>query len=200
MPGCVSQRWQPVIGDPTWEGWATVLIYLMAAVLAWRVARGCGFPPATRRRERIFWMMTALIMAALAINKQLDLQSAITAAGRCLAVAQGWYGQRQLLQLGFLVAVAGLAAVFLAGLVLLLRGSGRRSAPAVLGLVFVCLFVLMRAASFHHLDRLLGLPVSGLRINTLLEWTGPLLISLGAIRLFRLSRQDSPPFRSLDES
>lgn len=187
MTGCILERWQPGIGDPTWRGWITVLLYLLTAGMALRVAGQEGFPPATRRREKLFWAMTALVIAALAINKQLDLQSALTAAGRCLAVAQGWYGQRRSLQLGFILALAMLALAFLVCLLVLMRKSGLRTVLPVIGLVFVCAFVLIRAVGFHHVDRMLGLPMLGLPINTALEWTGPMLISLGAFRFFRLS-------------
>ena len=187
MLDCVLSRWQPVIGDPTWQGWVTVLVYLGTGFLAFHASRA-AFPAATRGRERAFWILTLLLLGGLAINKQLDLQSALTAAGRCLAKAQGWYGQRRLVQVGFLAALALSAMVFLVVLLRQLRGSWSRSALPVLGLVFVCTFVLMRAVGFHHADRLLGLPVLGLRANTALEWTGPALISLGAIRLSRRSR------------
>lgn len=196
MLACVLLRWQPRIGDPSWQGWATVLLYLAAMVLALQ-ARRAAFPAATRGRERAFWMLAALILGALAVNKQLDLQSALTALGRCMAQAQGWYGQRRLVQVAFLVGLAVLAVVFLATLLRLMRGSWSRSALPVAGLVFVCTFVLMRAAGFHHLDRLLGvsLPVAGLRINAALEWTGPILIILGALRV---SRRRGPANHSSD--
>lgn len=186
MLACILTRWQPGIGDPNWQGWATVLVYLITALLAWRVAGRAGFPAASRGREQVFWGTLALIMGALAINKQLDLQSAVTMAGRCLVRAEGWDAERRLLQLGFLIAIAVLALILLAGLARLLRGSGSRSALPVAGLTFVCAFVLMRAVSFHHADRLLGLPILGLRANMVLEWTGPLLICLGAVRCLRL--------------
>ncbi|WP_377707219.1 hypothetical protein [Paracoccus fontiphilus] len=177
-------RWQPVIGDPTWQGWATVLVYLATMGLALAAASRTR-PAATQGRERTFWLITALIMAALAVNKQLDLQSALTAAGRCLAQAQGWYDRRRPVQIGFLVGLAVLALLFLVILRKLLRGSLSRNLLPIFGLVFVCAFVLMRAIGFHHADRLLGLPVLGLRANTALEWIGPVLISLGAVRLLR---------------
>lgn len=186
MLACVLARWQPVIGDPFWQGWATMLLYLMTAILAFLASRA-DFPAATKEKERAFWTLTLLLLVALALNKQLDLQSALTAAGRCLAQAQGWYGQRRLVQMGFLGGLAVLTVVFLLILVRLLKGSWSRSALPVLGIVFVCVFVLVRAVGFHHADRLLGLPVMGLRMNTALEWTGPALISLGALRVFRLS-------------
>lgn len=197
MLDCVLMRWQPRIGDPTWQGWATVLLYLVATVLAFQASRA-AFPAATRSRERAFWVLTALILGALAINKQMDLQSALTALGRCLAHAQGWYGQRRTVQLAFLVGLGVLAVMFLAALLGLMRGSWTRSALPVTGLVFVCTFVLMRAAGFHHMDRLLGVPFPalGLRTNTVLEWTGPILIILGALRVSRINRK--PSARSSD--
>jgi peptidoglycan/LPS O-acetylase OafA/YrhL len=53
--------------------------------------------------------------------------------------------------------LAGLAVIFLVMLLRLLRGSWMRNALPVLGLVFVCIFVMMRAVGFHHADQLLGL-------------------------------------------
>lgn len=184
MTECVLARWQPVIGDPGWRGWTTVLLYLAAMGVALHASRA-PFPAATRLRERAFWMLTALILGFLAVNKQLDLQSALTALGRCMAQAQGWYGQRRLVQVAFLAGLAIAAVVFLAALLHLLRGSWPRSALPVIGLVFVCTFVLMRAAGFHHMDRILGMPLLGLRANNLLEWAGPVLIMLGALRVSR---------------
>jgi hypothetical protein len=43
---------------------------------------------------------------ALGINKQLDLQTALTELGRVLALSQGWYEQRQVVQFWFIAALA----------------------------------------------------------------------------------------------
>lgn len=180
---CVFQTWRPGIGDPTLLGWATVGLYVVVALLAFRVAGRAGFPIATRNRERAFWIIVAVIMAALAINKQLDLQSALTATGRCLAKAQGWYETRRGVQKDFLLGLAGLALLFMVVMLVMLRGTWRRTGLAVIGLAFVCGFVLMRAVGFHHFDQMLGVPVMGIRANGLLEWTGPLLISFSGLRL-----------------
>lgn len=183
---CTSDRWRPVIGDPGWQGWTTVIIYLLVAALALRVAGQARFPIITRRRERAFWVFVAMLMMILAINKQLDLQSAMTAGGRCLAQIQGWYGQRREVQLLFLFGLAAMSSLaLLSGLVLMRRSLRRIFLPA-LGLVFVCGFVLMRAVGFHNVDQMLGVPMFGVRTNTALEWFGPLLISAGAF--WRLKR------------
>lgn len=185
LAACILAYWQPGIGDPTPLGWATVALYVVVAALAFRVAGRASFPIATRRRERAFWITVAVLMLLLAINKQLDLQSALTGAGRCLARAQGWYADRREVQKGFLIALALLALIFLAAMLALLRGTWSRTALAVAGLVFVCCFVLMRAVGFHHFDHMLGVPVMGVRANGILEWAGPLLIAISGLRLLR---------------
>jgi hypothetical protein len=42
----------------------------------------------------------------LTINKQLDLQSAWTEIGRLIAIGEGWYGRREVVQLYFIIVVA----------------------------------------------------------------------------------------------
>ncbi|MBL3568909.1 isopropylmalate isomerase [Rhodovulum visakhapatnamense] len=183
---CVFGTWRPGIGDPTWQGWTTVAVYLAVAALALRAARTAAFPEPSARRERVFWNLVALALLLLAINKQLDLQSALTATGRCLARLQGWYAERRAVQTEFIVAIGALSLLVLLGLLWLLRGTLRRSAAAIVGLCFVSAFVLIRAAGFHHFDHLLGMPtLLSVRTNMVLELTGPLLIALGSLALAR---------------
>jgi hypothetical protein len=82
-------RWEIGIGDPTPLGWITVAAYAAAAVLAWRnagAARRTAVPHS-------FWIALTALMLALGINKQLDLQTWLSQAGRDLAIAQGWWEQ-----------------------------------------------------------------------------------------------------------
>ena len=179
---CVFSAWRPGIGDPHPMGWVTVGVYLLAglaaAVVAWRGA----FPPGSRGRERVFWTLAALLLLFLAVNKQLDLQSFMTAAGRCMAQAQGWYENRRLVQLAFILGLAGTGVLVLLGLRRLLRGTLARTGLALLGLVLVTVFVLIRAAGFHHMDLLIGTRIAGMRLNWLLELPGPLLVLAAALR------------------
>ncbi len=85
MQSCALERWSPRIGDPSLMGWLTVGVYLLAGLVALWVLASARFPAATRGRERLFWLFVALILFFLAINKQLDLQSYLTAVGRCVA-------------------------------------------------------------------------------------------------------------------
>lgn len=184
-------RWAPGIGDPSLGGWLTVACYLLGAWACREAARAagrCSMP----RRERRFWMLLALLLLLLGANKQLDLQSALTEFGRLLARAHGWYGQRALVQLWFIVA-AGVAAMALAGAVLyLLRRAPKPTQLAIMGAGALLGFVLIRAASFHHMDRFVGSMLLGLRANWLLEIGGILLVAAGALWRRDASRPAAP--------
>jgi hypothetical protein len=184
-------RWSPGIGDPTLMGWVTVLAYLAAAVLCAQ----CG------RRDKDdtqrFWWVLAVLMAVLGINKQLDLQSWFTQVARDMALAQGWYANRRVYQLGFVAvaALVGLAGQF--WLYRAFRSHGKEARWAVVGLVFLIVFIVARLTSFHHVDYLLRLELAGLRINWILELGGiGCIAAAAAMRLRHLNRPPQRPGRS----
>lgn len=184
---CAFAQWSPGLGDNHLMGWVTVLVYLVAALasaVAARAlaARSMAGPDPRSRRERVFWWIAAGVMLALAVNKQLDLQSALTMIARCHAQLSGWYEIRRVVQEAFILLVAAGGLVALITLTLLLRGILGRVWPALLGLGFVCVFVVVRAASFHHVDVLLGSQAAGIKLNWLLELPGPLLVAAVALR------------------
>jgi hypothetical protein len=179
---CAFTQWSPGLGDDTWVGWLTVAVYLVAALAAARAARVVPDSVTGAGRERVFWWFTAAILLALAVNKQLDLQSLLTMIARCHAQLSGWYEDRRIVQEWFIVLIEGAGVLALALLALILRGILGRIWPALLGLGFVCLFVVVRAASFHHVDIFLGREIAGVRMNWLLELPGPTLVALVALR------------------
>jgi hypothetical protein len=175
---CALRRWQPGIGDPTPGGWLAVCGYAVAALGAFVVAAR-PLPPRHRRIERSFWLGAGLLLVFLAANKQLDLQSLVTAAGRCVAVAQDWYAARRTVQVAAIVALA--AACVSAGILVAwrLRPTLARTGPALLGLVLIAAFVLVRAVGFHHVDALIGWRLGGGRSNAVLELGGIFLFAVG---------------------
>jgi hypothetical protein len=178
---CLFSHWSPALGDPHLMGWVTVGVYLLAAAATGALAVGGQFPTATARREKIFWAMASALLLALAINKQLDLQSALTAAARCLAEAQGWYKDRRFVQAAFILTLSAGSLVALLLLAALLRGTLRRTGLALLGLAFVTFFVMIRAAGFHKMDTLIDVWIGGVRLNWALELTGPLIVMVAVL-------------------
>jgi hypothetical protein len=201
--------WSPGIGDPNVVGWLTVVLYLGASVLCWRQfhrlrhatgprasrsstalafltaflggsRRLLALPPAVRRRT--LWAGLALVLFLLGINKQLDLQTALTEIARMLARSEGWYGDRRPVQLAFIGAVALIGLMTFRTVFLLARGELRALRTVLAGTVFIITFVTIRAASFHHIDRLLGRDIGGFRMNWIVEVGGILFIIAGAWR------------------
>ena len=148
---CVSDSWQLAIGDPNITDWAICVTYTLAAVLAVVVLCTAPFAPSHLRRERILWALIATLMAALALNKQLDLQTLILAAGRCLSQEQGWYDSRRLVQRDFIFALIALAALMGGGIIWLLHGIIRHNLIALFGLATVAGFVSLRGAYLFHI-------------------------------------------------
>jgi hypothetical protein len=173
-------NWSPGIGDPSLMGWVTVALYFYAAYRCYRLARGRD-ARLVKQEHRVWWLFT-LALLALGINKQLDLQTALTEIGRIVAHEQGWYENRQVVQAEFigLVAIAGLVCIV--ALVWITRRMPKATRLAVAGGVALVGFVAIRAASFHHFDRLIGRSFFGLRANWILE-IGSIAVILVAAHL-----------------
>ena len=168
-------NWSPKIGDPTIGGWVTVVLYLLAAGSCWITARELVLEDIASNERRAWWAISALFLA-LGINKQLDLQSALTETGRVLAHYQGWFEQRQLVQLAFIALVAIICLIAAITVFLWTRSAPIPTRLALMGTTMVLGFVLIRAASFHHVDHFIGQRILGLRWNWVLEMSGISLV------------------------
>ena len=154
--------------------WFVVAGYLIGAILAIR-ARS-----AAAGRERAYWLCTSVVLILLGINKQLDLQSDLTDVARAAAHFEGWYSWRRDIQGVFLLVMAvGATAVAL----LLwgwLRDASSSARVAAMGLVILLAFIFVRAASFHHIDYWVTVPVAGMRRGWWLELLGIAVIGSAA--------------------
>ncbi|MTH58623.1 hypothetical protein GL300_05300 [Paracoccus litorisediminis] len=177
---CIAADWSPRIGDPNIGAWITVAAYLACCVLALMVLRRRPRGAATG-----LWAVIAPLTGFLAVNKQLDLQSALTAAGRCMAHMQGWYDYRFFVQIAFIAILVMVVVMALMTGLRLLRGQLLSNGLALLGLAILCGFVLVRAVGFHHVDRLISMDFANIRFNFLFENAGLVMIALNAIFLLR---------------
>ena len=177
LADCVFARWSPQIGDPTTIGWLTVALYFIASVLSVFV-----FYRKSKTRG-IFWLFLSVVLFALAINKQLDLQSAFTATGRCVAQAQGWYAERRAFQLKFIISIV--VTSFLVALLLfwMMRRELRTIWLALAGISLLIAFIAIRAVGFHHFDQFIGYKIGSIRMNWALEIGGIAMIGVNALYL-----------------
>jgi ATP/ADP translocase len=175
--GYLMGRWHPTIGDPSFVGWFTVVSYLACALFA-------GFSARTHQkadhRSFYFWSLVALLMLLLGINKQLDLQSLLTEMGRQVARYQGWMEERRVVQLWF---IAGFSTILMAGFVcfcIIMRNLFRRFMLAFMGLFLLLGFIIIRAASFHHIDEVLHSRIWDLKMNWIFELGGIFIVWVAA--------------------
>lgn len=184
--------WTPGIGDPTAMGWITVLLYLITAALSFLVMRRRATIFGDQRaHEAQLWMMLAVVLLLLGINKQLDLQSLLTDIGRVLFREYGFYEQRRYFQQGFIAALLLLSVTLLLTMGWYFRHSLRDNGIAILGLGVLLTFVAIRASSFHHMDRFIGVELVGVRMNWIMEIGAISLIGFNAVRLL-LRVRESP--------
>ena len=164
-----------LFNDRTTFAWIIVVLYFAgagASFWAWFGAES---------RERRFWLATAILLVLLGLNKELDLQNVLTQNARAIVRYLDLYDQRRLMQGGFLLILgtAGLVAmVFLASW---LRRASLPARTAAAGVVLLFAFVVMRAASFHHIDRWVTIDVAGLRSGWWLELAGIAVIGVSAL-------------------
>jgi len=196
MLAMISDKgWTPGIGDPTVVGWLTVAVYFITAVCSFKLARNQLLPGGYVKNmpDLVFWTVAALCLFVLGINKQLDLQTWFTELGRDFFKNQGWYEKRRSFQLFFIIGLAVIGVVTSIFLYMLTRRTLRKNWIPLCGGLFLILFVIARAFSFHHLDEMLGKKVGFLKINWIMELSGLFLILSGAISQL-LRRPHEKPF------
>jgi hypothetical protein len=179
-----SINWKPEIGDPTAIGWIITVAYFVVAFLCWRAGiaekkQGMINGP---NRNYWLWLGLAALLLVLGINKQLDLQTPLISLGRAIAEANGWYGIRREVQAAFVILAALFASLLFFGLLWRLRGNWQQYWLVIAGLAFVLVFILIRAASFNHVDYLLSQwrIIGPFRMKYAVELGGVLVIGMGA--------------------
>ena len=142
-------------------GWVTVGAYFLTALIALRLVLNSRrhFPADTFLAQRRFWLVVSLLMLALGINKQLDLQSLVTAMGRYYAVRDGWIEHKRVAQVGVIVSILTAAAFSLSFFFFRMRNLLKINWLAITGLTCLLVFIVSRATSFHHMDTFIGISI-----------------------------------------
>ena len=152
-------------GDHTLFGWATVFLYFLASLCTGYQAKLAK----ANQENSFFWLGLTVLLIFLGLNKQLDLQTNLTEWLRGVSKAHGWYDQRRGIQLVF-VSLMGLAIpLLLISLRAFLYNSWQRYKLTWIGIVLLLVFVLVRAASFHHVDTFFYKTIGSLRYYQALE-------------------------------
>jgi hypothetical protein len=186
LVSCASSRWELHAGDQTIVGWIVTLAYLVLVLAIIKLIFDLAANQTHDRRHLVgFWIIILLIYLLFGLNKQLDLQTFLTSTGRCLSKLQGWYRERRAFQ--FYVVMAGLAAtaIFLLGFLVYFRTVLSRSLLAILGVTCSLVYVVLRAASIHHVDQWFKIEFFTIKAHAIMEMAG---IALVFINIFYLAR------------
>lgn len=183
----------PFIGDPGLTGWTATAGYLAGGCLCGVCALRSG--GSERRlvlrgtenstRDRFLWGGLAIVMLLLGLNKQLDLQTTLIAAGKEIAKRQGWYDARRAVQFWFVVLLA-IPTILLFSLFLWsMRRSWRRHWLTLLGVALLTFFVFVRTASTSHAVDFLPRRISGWWMKRTFELGGIFcIVASAAMHLF----------------
>ena len=172
------------MGDPTAIGWLATVCYFALACLCFSAASASAGPGRSTLalRVRRFWLIAGVLLAALGVSKQLDLQIMLAEIGRSLAKGEGWYHGRREVQglLMLALAIVGGGAVALVGY--LVRAALCRMGLALVGMVLLVGLFLVRAASFHPADLFLDQRVGQVQMTLAhgLELTGMVCVAASA--------------------
>lgn len=195
-------RWTPEVGDPTFLGWFIFFAYFVCAWfcfqalkaehagprrslwnLVWmpllELKRHWPHPPLPTKRS-LLWLGISILLGALGINKQLDLQALLGEIAFLASYDQGWHDHWDDAQRLFAIAllIAGSASLVL--LWYTTRDILKEFRLTLTGLSVLACFLFLRAASFNGLDIFMREGLFRARLNGLFELTGIFLTGLGA--------------------
>ncbi len=185
-------------GHLTVVGWTNFALYLIAALLAFRAAVLIRSLPSTVRGQQSVvsgqwsfsssrvWFWLGVLLAALGLNKPLDLQTWLIGLGRRIAGTEHLLAYRAglyvLFFLGFLLSIIALLVVVRFRLPGWIGRFARQLPLAAGGCALVGAYIVIRAADIDHVDELLGVDLERIPFLWLLEAGGLLLISAQALR------------------
>jgi hypothetical protein len=128
-----------------------------------------------------FWLMLSIAMTVLGINKQGDIQTLIAIVARKWIREAGLYDQRRTFQLAFIIGVAAVALVGCIAVCWVVARWPWTFKLATCGLLFQVAFIVIRAASFHHIDIILSVK----QYNLTIESIGLILVMIAAFMFLR---------------
>jgi hypothetical protein len=146
--------WHLQANDNSLGGWLATGIYAALIVICWwEVLRPTPAGNARARAlKRPFWIWLSLGVTAVGINKQLDLQTLLVQFGRSVARSVGMMEYRRLMQAAFAVAAAAAAAAIAAALWRLSKRGSPSERLVIIGVCGLIGFVVLRIATFNHID------------------------------------------------
>ncbi len=161
--------------DHSFFGWMTVLAYFLTSIRTGYKAKAALH----HGKDVIFWLLLTGMIIFLGLNKQLDLHTNLTEVLKEMAKSQGWYGERRKLQVLFIVVLGLSVPIIFLFLRVMLADLWKRYKSIFAGVILLMVFIVIRAASFHHVQLLLYQNIGVIRFYQLLELLAIAVIFMG---------------------
>ena len=180
-------------GDSGLDGWGIFFVYLVAAWLCLRNARGSvALATAGVRRvaqaqsRRRFWGALATLILLLGISRQFDLQALAASAMRGLLLVDDVYGERSGLQIGLIVAIGSFGMIGLLIALITFRRAEASVLAALVAAAFLIAFTILRTVSLHDIDHFLAIaPIPFVRVDDLIELGLLAVVALACFAFWR---------------
>jgi hypothetical protein len=140
-------------------------VYFCAAWITWRMSRSIS-----QRKESALWRGTVFALLGLGLNRLFE--GALSNMGRMVAFDQGWYGRRQIVQVGIITSIIVFFILATIILIVALRRAAAASWLALFVIMMLIAFALVRDVSLHQIDRITSERILGVKLNWLLELGG----------------------------
>lgn len=173
-------------GHLTGLGWTMFALYLVAALLSFRAAATLVRSPQSAVSSmpacstRCVWIWFGIVLAALGVNKPLNLQTWLIELGRQIANKEHLMAHRNelfaLFFAGFTLAIIALLVTIVFRWRELIVRFARQSPLALGGFGLICAYIVIRAADIDHVDETMGFDLERIPFLWLLEAGGLLLI------------------------
>lgn len=195
----IIDEWISDIGDTTFWGWLITLLYIVSVIASYYYLQ--RLKRAGNRPMIVLWKCILVLVLLLGINKQLDFQTLMSAAGRAISTSQGWYEHRRFVQACFAKMIFAFCGIFCVGVIYTIRTVLLQSVLELLGATVLIVFTLIRTSSLSNLHKAQQLRFDHIPHIHALELLGLLLIlsAIGlGIRKPRHHRAQSDPSVSSD--
>jgi hypothetical protein len=192
-----------VAGDSGLDGWGLFFVYLVAAWLCLRNARGSvALTAAGMRRvaqaqsRRRFWGALAALILLLGISRQFDLQALAASAMRGLLLVDDVYGRRSGLQSGLIVAIGSFGMIGLLIALITFRRAEASVLAALVAAAFLIAFTIIRTVSLHDIDHVLAIaPIPFVRVDDLIELGLLAVVALACLAFWRALKSENESAR-----
>ena len=173
--------WHSATGYPTLPAWAMAGAYVTGALFCARA--GIVTRQAHRPDNLTPWWVLAIILLFLGINKLLAFQTLLIQFGRQIMLAQGWHQYRRVAQAVFAVLFTLALLAALAACLKKWRWFVKQQPLVLAGVLLLFVFVVVRAATFNHVESLLHLNLHDDYWGWILELGGTACLAWSAAKV-----------------